>query len=115
MVIERWTRYEAESYLVHPTALSRFVESRTLPLMAPASTKYLEDQLPPAVYRKPLVDHDFWNATPASKTILPGFFDAVDIRISKNEYYLIAEQMLPEEIPDEVKRKLDAVAKTFDI
>jgi hypothetical protein len=111
--IARWDRYEAESYLVHPEALSRFVESQSMPLMAGVALRYLADQLPPAVYRDPLSPHDFWRSVPASKTLLPELFKRTDITISKEEYYLVAEQMRPEEIPEEVREKLDRLASTF--
>jgi predicted ATPase len=113
--VARWDRYEAESYLVHPEALARFVESQSMALMAGVALKYLADQLPPAVYRAPLAPHDFWRRVPASKTLLPSLFAQTDIKISKEEYYLIAEQMTAEEIPAEVREKLDRLASTFGL
>ena len=76
---------------------------------------YLKDQLPPAVLKDPLSDHDYLNATPASKTLLPGFFEAAGLSITKNEYYQVAAQMQPEEIPDEVREKLDAISGTLNL
>jgi len=119
LIIVRWRRYEAESYLVHPEALARFVRGATPDLFTTCSVEkgldYLKNQLPPAVYRDPLADHDYLNATPASKTLLPGFFEAADVPLTKNEYYQVAAQMLPEEIPDEVKEKLDKICEAFNI
>jgi predicted ATPase len=115
LAIERWERYEAESYLMHPEALVRYVASRTGPLFAELGRQFLQDQLPPAVYRDPLGHHDFWSNTPASKTLLPAFFQEVQLPVSKAEYYLIAEQMDPEEIPAEVERKLDRMAQLFRV
>lgn len=114
LVIERWERYEIESYLVHPDALYRFIESQG-PLFVPPAEKYLRDQLPPAVYRKPLDTDDFLRATPASKTLLPGLFRAASLSITKSEYYLVAEQMQSSEIPSEVESKLDLIARVFEI
>jgi hypothetical protein len=115
MTVLRWKRYEAENYLIHPQAIARFVEGIQPDLFSSASAmrglSYLKEQLPPAVYNHPLQDHDYLNVTPASKTLLPGFFDAANKPISKNEYYQIASQMLPEEIPEEVREKLDAIYK----
>jgi predicted ATPase len=113
LAIERWERYEAESYLMHPEALVRFVEMRGFPLMRDVARRFLTDQLPPAVYRDPLGRHDFWVNTPVSKTLLPELFKHVQLLLAKEEYYLIAEQMLPDEIPTEVKRKLDRMAELF--
>lgn len=111
----RWSRYEAESYLVHPGALVRFVRARTAPLFAGAAEGYLRDQIPPAVYRNPLQPHDFFRGTPVSKTLLPGFFKAANLRVPKEEYYLVAEQMTPEEVPDEVREKLDALVTALGV
>ncbi len=114
LAIERWTRYEAESYLMYPDALVRYVASRTGPLFAGLGRSFLQDELPPAAYRDPLGNHDFWVNTPVSKTLLPRFFQEVQLPLSKAEYYLVAEQMLPEEIPAEVKSKLDRMAELFE-
>src|SRR4029077_651407 len=115
LAVERWERYEAESYLMHPEALVRFVVSRGSPLMGEVARRFLQDQIAPAAYRDPLGHHDFWINTPASKTLLPALFQAVQFPLSKEEYYLIAEQMLPEEIPVEVRSKLDRMAELFGV
>ena len=85
LAIERWTRYEAESYLMYPEALVRFVVSRTMPLFADLARSFLRDQLPPAVYRDSLGHHDFWVNNPVSKTFLPAFFQEVRLPVSKAE------------------------------
>lgn len=113
LTILRWRRYEVESYLINPKVLERYIQGVELDLFAATSVKngidYLRNQLPPAVYNEPLSDHEFFDVTPASKTLLPGFFEAADLPLTKDEYYLIAAQMLPEEIPNEVKEKLDSI------
>jgi hypothetical protein len=113
--IARWDRYEAESYLVHPEVLSRFLESQAGSSAADEALRYLTDQLPPAVYRDPLAPHDFWRSIPASKTLLPGLFKQTGVALSKAEYYLVAEQMRPDEIPQEVKEKLDRLVSAFGL
>lgn len=115
LTAERWDRYEAESYLMYPEALVRFLETRTSPSSIEAARRFLQDQLPPAVFRDLLGPHDFWVNTPASKTLLPALFHAAQVPLSKEEYYLIAEQMRPEEIPSEVRDKLDRIAAAFRI
>lgn len=110
LVIGRWHRYEVESYLVHPTALNRFLAPQVGALWLSQADSSLADELPPAVYRTPLADHDYLTSTPASKTILPKYFEAAELKLPKNEYYRIAEQMLPEEIPAEIREKLDQLA-----
>ena len=113
LVIERWTRYEAENYLIHPVALLRFIRQRVGPLFADAAERYLKDEVPPAAYRDPLSTHDYLTNTPASKSLLPGLFAAASDRLRKPEYFLIAEQMHPDEVAAEVKNKLDSIAGAF--
>ncbi|MEM7534429.1 MAG: AAA family ATPase [Chloroflexota bacterium] len=108
--IVRWQRYEAESYLVHPPMLERFVK-RLAPDKWETAMAYLQHQLPPAVYEDPLGEHDYLDVTPASKTLLPKFMEAADIALSKAEYYQIAMSMRPEEIPSEILEKLDLIQK----
>lgn len=119
LTIARWKRYEAESYLVHPDALRRFVQGAAPDLFtataAEAGLSYLQNELPPAVFQNPNGDHDYLNATPASKTLLPGFFKAAGMPLTKNEYYQVAAQMQQEEIPSEVKEKLDLICEAFGI
>jgi len=113
--ILRWKRYEAESYLVHPVALERFVEGRGIPLLRAAAMDFLRDQLPPNVLRNPLGDHELLMQSPVSKAILPQFFKRADVQLTKDEYYLVAEQMQQEEIQAEVCEKLDLIQRTFGI
>lgn len=119
LTILRWRRYEAENYLVHPEALARFIHGAKPDLFTAASVErgldYLRNQLPPAVYKEPLGDHDYLKATPASKTLLPGFFEAAGVPLTKNEYYQVATLMHLEEIPDEVREKLDAIYEGLQI
>jgi hypothetical protein len=110
LAVGRWTRYEAESYLIQPDALQRYVEIAGTPLFAAGGVQYLRDELPGAVLRDPLGEHDYLNRTPASKTVLPGFLRAAQVTLPKNDYYLIAEQMRPEEIVPEVRQTLDDIA-----
>lgn len=113
LTITRWIRYEAESYLFHPEALRRFIESRVEPLFAQAASTYIQDQTAPAALRDPLGDHDFLLNTPFSKTFLPELLKAAHVGITKSEYYLIAEQMKPEEVHPEVSAKLDTIKAAF--
>lgn len=112
--ILRWRRYEAESYLVHPKVLARFVsQSSPLPLFTAVSAEkgiqFLHNELPPAVFNNPLGEHDYLAATPASKALLPGFFAAAGLPLTKEEYFEITAQMEPEEIPIEISEKLDSI------
>jgi len=111
----RWERYEAESYLIHPEALARFVRGPKPNIFtsdqAVKGLNYLKDQLPPAVFRDPLKTHEYLISAPASKTLLPGFFGAAEFDITRKEYYQIASQMEKDEIPEEVGMKLDRISE----
>ncbi len=114
----RWERYEIESYLVHPAALERFVEQTTgSEAAAPhvqALEKYLRDNLPPAVVRDPLGDHDYLRVTKAREAILPPALEAAGLpAFPYTRYHEIAAVMRPEEIHPEVVEKLDAIGKAF--
>ena len=114
LTIIRWDRYEAENYLINPNALVRFVRGVSPDLFRSASAErgleYLKRHLPPPILENPLMDDlEYFRYTPSSKTLLPGFFEAAGMPVTKNEYYQIAAQMKPEEIPSEVKEKLDAI------
>jgi len=109
--ILRWERYEAESYLFHPAALERFVSREVGELLAKPALDYLREQMPPAFYNNPLATSAFLKSEPASKTLLPELLSRSGVQIGKSEYFLIAEQMLPDEIPVEVGEKLDAIAE----
>lgn len=113
--IGRWRRYEAEGYLLHPASLLRFVAARVEPLFQTAARRVLEDQLPPAVLHDPLGEHDILEALRASKTLLPKFFEAAGCFFPKRDYYLVAEQMEPAEIPSEVREKLDRIGEHLNM
>lgn len=117
LTICRWQRYEIENYLIHPGVLERFIEGSSPDLFMQIASKdglnYLKDELPPVVYKDPLGEHEYLKVTPVSKTLLPDFFKAAGISITRKEYYHIAQQMLKEEIPPEVIEKLDLIDKHF--
>jgi predicted ATPase len=114
----RWRRYEIESYLVHPEALARFVE-HTVGAAAAAPhvadlRRYLTDNLPPAVLRAPLDDHDYLNTTKARTAVLPPALTAAGLPgLPYTRYHEIAALMRPEEIHLEVREKLDAIVRAF--
>lgn len=114
----RWTRYEVESYLLHPEALARYVESKVGTAGAPPHLedlrRHLEDTLPPAVLRDPLGNHEYLNATKArTKLISPALQAAGLPEVHYTSYFEIAAVMKPGEIHPEVGEKLDAIVKAF--
>ncbi|MFZ4396037.1 MAG: ATP-dependent nuclease [Kiritimatiellia bacterium] len=109
--ILRWERYESESYLLHPTALERFIVARKGELFANAALSYLREQIPPAFFKDPLQTSAFLRAEPVSKTLLPELLKKADLinEITKNDYFLMARAMEPSEVPAEVTEKLNAI------
>jgi predicted ATPase len=109
--ILRWERYEAESYLLHPVSLERFLAKEKTELFANKAMSFLREQLPPAFFKDPLQLNAFLRSEPASKTLLPQLFEKADHPIAKSDYFLIAAQMKKDEIPAEVGEKLDLINK----
>lgn len=116
----RWRRYEIESYLVHPDALARFVEKETGPAVASSHIEgmrnYWQDQIPPAVMREPLGEHDYLKDTKARTRILGALLEAAALHgLPYTRYHEIAAAMRPEEIHPEVTEKLNAVCRAFGV
>lgn len=122
VVVRQWARYEIENYLVHPEALARFAEQCSLAdgaleLEARGSADrvraWLRDQLPPAVYAAPCAENAYHRGMAASKELIPRALQAGSLYTPRGDYWLIAAQMLPEEIPDEVGEVLDQVVSSL--
>jgi len=109
LTILRWERYEAESYLLHPTSLERFLDAEKGPLFAKPAMDYLREQMPPAFFHSPLETSAFLRAEPASKTLLPTLLSKADLAIPKGDYSRLAASMRREEVPPEVADKLSAI------
>lgn len=109
LTLLRWDRYEAESYLLHPTSLERFLDSEKGSLFARPALEYLRDEMPPAFFNAPLETSNFLKSEPASKTLLPQIFKRAELMLPKSEYSILARQMKKEEIPQEVWDKLTAI------
>lgn len=116
----RWSRYEAESYLVHPAALARYVKQQVGDAAAAehvqALEHYLTANLPPAVVSDPLGDHAFLRNTKARTEIIQPALEAAGLHaLPYTRYHEIAALMLPEEIHPEVREKLDAIQRAFNL
>jgi hypothetical protein len=107
----RWERYEAESYLLHPHALERFLVRESGELLAKSALDYLRDQVPPAFFSNPLKTSGFLRSEPVSKTLLPEMLKQAGVQLGKGEFFLMAEGMRPDELPPEIGAKLDTIAK----
>ena len=113
----RWERYEIESYLFHPDALARFVETTVGPAAAPHVAdlrRYLSDTQPPAFMADPLGDHGFLRGTKARVHLIPPALGAAGLPdVHYTRFHEVAALMLPSEIHPEVKEKLDLIQKAF--
>lgn len=109
LTILRWDRYEAESYLLHPASLERYLNQAKGPLFVKPALDYLKEQMPPAFFNNPLETSNFLRAEPASKTLLPELLKRAEISLPKSDFFLLARQMHAEEIPDEVGEMLTRI------
>jgi predicted ATPase len=111
--IHRWTRYEIENYLLVPPAIHRFLARQPADLFstktADDAIAYLRTQLPPQTFENPLTDNATVIAVRASKDLLPQMFAVAGIPMEKEDYFLLAEAMRPDEIHPEVLNVLDAI------
>jgi len=116
----RWKRYEIESYLVHPDVLARFAqeqfgEDSAQQAVADMNT-WLSDNLPPAILRSPMKDHDYLNRTKARKDILPPALNAAGLpNFDYTRYHEIAAVMKKSEIHPDIVEVLDAIKKVFKL
>ena len=108
-----WNRYEIESYLIHPQAIARFVESIGGQQGADKAETYMKRQLPPMLYEDPFELSDYLQGTKA-KNVLANILNAAGLDVKETDYYQIAAQMTKEEIHLEVVEKLDAIAEHFN-
>jgi predicted ATPase len=111
--IIRWKRYEAENYLLVPSVLQRFVGGDTSDLFSESKVSELNDFIRNSPFLRiekvPFEDDEVQQSIGASKNFLPQLFEAIDLTISKPEYYTIARCMNADEIHPEVKEKLDFI------
>ena len=116
----RWRRYEIESYLVHPDALARFVES----VVGTGSTaahvegmlSYWRNAFPPAIVKDPIADHAYLVEAKARTMLVAPLLEAAGLHgLPYTRYHEIAERMRPEEIHPEVVEKLDAICRAFGV
>jgi hypothetical protein len=120
----RWRRYEIESYLFHPAALARFV-TKMLGVSegSPEAASHLRDMqawitdnLPPAVVREPLGEHEVLNNMKARTRLIPPILDAAGFPgLPYTRFSEIAAVMLPDELHPEVKEKLDSIQQAFGL
>ena len=114
LVTRFWQRYEIESYLLHPRAISRFVCQEFGATEAKNVRAWMERHFPPEEYRSPLEASLFFHKIKATD-LLEAMMSGAGVTLDKSDYYRIAEQMNPDEVHPEVVQKLDAIAKCFSV
>jgi len=115
----RWKRYEIESYLLHPDALSRYVIYKvgsevTARIHVEDLNKHFSEKYPPAFLKNPFEDEPYLISSKARTDLLPPALTAAGLPgIDYTSYYEIAALMKPEEIHPEVIEKLNAIQRAF--
>ena len=120
----RWRRYEIESYLFHPASLARFIakllgvsedSSEAAPHVRDMQA-WIADNLPPAVVREPLGEHEVLNNMKARTKLIPPILEAAGFpALPYTRFSEIAAVMLAEEVHSEVKEKLDFIQQAFGL
>jgi len=106
--VRYWSRKEIENYLIIPPALERFVCKQESPdtlfgqKLIEKAKKYLEDNLPPRVYKDPLNN----DIDGKGSDFLDKFFHEVGIKINKGDYCRIADVMDKSEIHPDIQKML---------
>ena len=119
-----WTRYESESYLVHPGALTRFIEQKTGAPPGDVVHAFFDKLFGAELAKQfeanpfnapPLVDNYLKN-TKARTEILGALLETAGIHgFDYTSFDEIAAVMRPEEIHPEVKEKLDFIQQAFGL
>lgn len=107
-----WTRYEIESYLIHPQALLRFVREQDETGTGAARVDEYMKEYYGSLYKKPFENIRALTGT-KGKTILADILDNAQVYCAEEEYYRIARVMKESEVHPEVRSVLDAVASTL--
>jgi len=107
-----WSRKELENYIIIPSVLEKyvlkhrqeflgelFIQSQTVE----KANQYLKESLPPKVYNDPL-NNDYDGK---GSDFLEKFFAEIDIKISKGDYWHIADVMDEDEIHPDIRKVLD--------
>jgi hypothetical protein len=118
----RWRYYEIESYLLHPAALARFLES-ALGTGAPgiqAAIEHLRNTLGDSFIASPYelseLQLTYLQSKAVSKELIPGLLqDAGLNQYPKSRFFEIAQVFKPEEVHPEVRYKLAQLKAAFGV
>ena len=106
LTVLRWRRYEIENYLLHPSAIKRFVD---FPLSNARIEEEFRKQVPAGTAL--FGDHVALTRVKASNEFLTPLLDEVEKQTPKRDLYLLAAKMQADEIHPEVLEKLDRIAE----
>ena len=119
-----WARYESESYLVHPEALTRFIEQKTGTAAGDAVRAFfdklfgaeLAKQFEANPFSAPPLVETYLKSTKARTDILGALLESAGIHgFDYTDFVEIAAVMRPEEVHPEVKAKLDFIQRAFGL
>ncbi|MCY4158814.1 MAG: AAA family ATPase [Bacteroidetes bacterium] len=110
-----WDRYEIESYLIHAETLTRYVENSNGGEAAERIRDYMNKQLPPVLQENPFDETSSYLRNSKGKITLAEILNSASVNVHERDYYLIAAQMMDEEIHPEVSKKLDLIAEHFSL
>ncbi|MCY4226024.1 MAG: AAA family ATPase [Bacteroidetes bacterium] len=106
-----WKRYEIENYLIHPSAILRWMGSIGDHQSVECTTEYMREYFPPAFFLRPL-ERNYFDGK-KGKMVLREVCEAAKINIQDTDFCDIAYHMHAEEIHPEVIQKLDIIADHF--
>ncbi len=111
MILIWWNRYEIENYLIHPQAISRFVQQRSGDGAAAKVNEYMQQFLPSISLRDPFVP--VATDQTKGKTVIGQILDAAGVELGESEYYRIAREMSGNEINPYAIKVLDFINEYF--
>lgn len=102
-----WSRYEIENYLIHPSAIVRFVSESLGEEEAEAVKEYMGRYLPPVLFERP------FESTSADRTkgkvTIAEVLTSSGVELGEAEYFEIAGAMKADEIHPDVSAMLDVI------
>ncbi len=108
LVLSRWARYEIENYLLVPRAIAAAGGWGDESLFSDRVLEEFHREVPPGADL--FSDIAGLARVKASDKFLPALLAAAERDLPKRDYFLVADQMRPEEIHPDVVVKLDLIA-----